>query len=333
MVNVADADTFFTELREQVKALEEFSRPHPLSTGTAVTMLKKYLSESKYHIAHDDLVTREVDGVTRVVTRDSSFDMKSQDMSGISVLNRLRKYEAVSTTLIHMGFVAGQWSDGDQATSWANAIVMLSLGQTDGNTLLWQHLQRYPATLLLYAFGLGTVARERWQTLSAVLNMHILQKYKEDKHVATLTPICALFDKKADSIMQCLPGREKEHTPLNNHVEQLLWEQIGMSFPSKLAFQLAFDKLEVLLAMSYAVVSAQEAVYYDGRTIPGIYGWDEASRKRVFAELRLSLKSEAEASSLVSSGLVGATAAAGLDNLSQLENFVDSLRWRQTTRF
>ncbi len=133
--------------------------------------------------------------------------------------------------------------------------------------------------------------------------------------------------------MQCLPGREKEYTPLNNHVEQLLWEQIGMSFPSKLAFQLAFDKLEVLLAISYAVVSTQEMVSVDGRTTPGIYGWDEASRKHVFAELRLRLKSEAEASSLVSSGLVGATAAAGLDNLSQLEHFIDSLRWRQTTRF
>lgn len=42
---IADADGFFSELGRLVEALEQFSRPHPLSTDAAVASLKGYLAE------------------------------------------------------------------------------------------------------------------------------------------------------------------------------------------------------------------------------------------------------------------------------------------------
>ncbi|WJV25801.1 MULTISPECIES: SIR2 family protein [Pseudomonas] len=323
LVSIDDADTLFSTLSEQVKALEEFSRPHPLSTEAAVATLKKYLSEPKYRIALDDLVAREVESVVKVAAGDA-FDVRSSDTCGQAVLSRLKGYEAASTTLIRMGFVAGQWIEGEQLASWKKALAKLSLRQANSGNTLWLDLQRYPATLLLYAFGLGAVSNDQWCTLSVLLNVPVLGEQREDKRVVEMVPIWALFQMGSD-VMKVLPGRERQYTPLNNHLEELLWKLLGASFPSQMAFQIAFDRLEVLFALSYAIPCIQKEERY--WTLPGAYGWRRANMMRIFAEIRSSLESLGDTSLLVSSGLVGSTAVQGLENLNQLEQFVPQFRW------
>ncbi|WP_277593693.1 SIR2 family protein [Pseudomonas chlororaphis] len=323
LVSIDDADTLFSTLSEQVKALEEFSRPHPLSTEAAVATLKKYLSEPKYRIALDDLVAREVESVVKVAAGDA-FDVRSSDTCGQAVLSRLKGYEAASTTLIRMGFVAGQWIEGEQLASWKKALAKLSLRQANSGNTLWLDLQRYPATLLLYAFGLGAVSNDQWCTLSVLLNVPVLGEQREDKRVVEMVPIWALFQMGSD-VMKVLPGRERQYTPLNNHLEELLWKLLGASFPSQMAFQIAFDRLEVLFALSYAIPCIQKEERY--WTLPGAYGWRRANMMRILAEIRSSLESLGDTSLLVSSGLVGSTAVQGLENLNQLEQFVPQFRW------
>ncbi|MCY1463469.1 hypothetical protein D9M71_813700 [compost metagenome] len=110
-------------------------------------------------------------------------------------------------------------------------------------------------------------------------------------------------------------------------MEELLWKLIGTSFPSKMAFQIAFDRLEVLFALSYAVPCIQKKARY--WTLPGAYCWREENMTRISAELRTSLESLGDTSPFISSGLVGGTAVQGLENLSQLEQFAPTLfLWR-----
>ena len=322
LIATADADTLFGSLAEQIKALEEFSRPHPLSTEAAVATLKKYLSEPKYRIAHHDLVGREIDRLARAI-EDGGFDLHSRDTTGSAMLNRLEKYEAVMTILRNMGFVAGRWSDADQVVPWVSAITRLAHNRTDNGISVWVALQCYPATLLLYSFGLGAVVGERWSALSTVLSGHVLQEHGEDKRLVDLVPIWALL--RRSDVMKLLPGRERQHTPLNNHVAELLWKELGASFPSRSAFELAFDKLEILFALAYAVPGLEKGERY--WTLPGAYGWRETNRMRVVAGLRRELESAADASPMVASGLVGATSSMGLENLQQLEQFIALLRW------
>ncbi|PZP61527.1 MAG: hypothetical protein DI604_30005 [Delftia acidovorans] len=323
LVSIADADTLFGTLGEQVQALEEFSRPHPLSTEVAVATLKKYLSEPKYRIALDDLVAREVDGISKTV-EGGAFDVNSRDTSGAAVLARLQKYEAGSTTLIRMAFVAGQWSERSQLTPWVKAMVKLSQRRANAGVSLWLDLQRYPATLLLYAFGLGAVASARWEALNTLLNVQVQREHREDKRAVELVPIWTLFQRGGD-VMKVLPGRESQYTPLNNHVEVLLWGMFGSSFPSKLAFELAFDRLEILCALAYAVPEIQRSERY--WTLPGAYGWRRNNLERIFAELRKELEALGDVSPLVASGLIGATATQGIENLAQLERLVPEFRW------
>jgi hypothetical protein len=40
MIPIQDAETFFTDLADKVSALEEYSRPHPLSSKLAIATVK-----------------------------------------------------------------------------------------------------------------------------------------------------------------------------------------------------------------------------------------------------------------------------------------------------
>lgn len=323
VIKISDADSFFGVVTEQVKALEEFSRPHPLSTEAAVATLKRYLSESKYRIALDDLVSREVENVA-TATSGTAFDVNAQDTSGSAVLARLKSYEAASATLMRMAFVAGQWSESVQVTPWVKSLAKLSMQRAQGGVVIWLALQRYPATLLLYCFGLGAVAAEQWSALHALFSATVIREHREDKRAVELLPVWALFEQGAD-VMKVLPSRERQHTPLQNHLEELLWPLLSSHFPSEAAFHLAFDKFEVLAALSYAIPAIEKGERY--WTLPGSYGWRRENRQRIFAEIRDSLTILNNNSPLVMSRLVGSTAEHGLRNLGELEQFVPCFRW------
>lgn len=324
LIEISDADSFFYTVSEQVKALEEFSRPHPLSTEAAVATLKRYLSEPKYRIALDDLVSREAENVAAATTG-PAFDVNARDTNGAAILARLKSYEAPSVTLIRMAFVAGQWSEGAQVNPWTKALAKLSLHRAQGGSVIWLDLQRYPATLLLYAFGLGAVATEQWASLHAMFNSAVVRENREDKRAVELVPVWALFQMGAD-VMKSLPERDRQYTPLQNHLEALLLPLFRPHFPSEDAFHVAFDRLEVLAALSYAIPAIEKGERY--WTLPGAYGWRNANRQRIFGEIRSSLQSLGDRSPFVISGIVGKAASHGLENLTQLEKFVPEFRWR-----
>lgn len=324
LIEISDADTFFNTVSEQVKALEEFSRPHPLSTEAAVATLKRYLSEPKYRIALDDLISREAETVA-AATAAPSFDVNSHDVSGPAVLGRLKSYEALSTTLIRMAFTAAQWSEGPQVNPWTKALAKLSQRRAQGGVVIWLDLQRYPATLLLYAFGLGAVATEQWASLHAMFNLPVLRENREDKRAVELVPVWALFQFGGDA-MKVLPERDRQFTPLQNHLEALLLPVFRPHFPTEEAFHVAFDRFEILAALSYAAPAVEKGERY--WALPGSYGWRHDNRQRIFGEIRTSLQSLGERSPFVISGIVGKSAEQGLENLAQLEKFVPEFRWR-----
>ena len=62
-IPITDADEFFSTTQQHVESLQEFARPHPLSTEAAVASLKRYLSESRHRIRLSDLVEGVVERV------------------------------------------------------------------------------------------------------------------------------------------------------------------------------------------------------------------------------------------------------------------------------
>jgi hypothetical protein len=251
--------------------------------------------------------------------------MDSRDVQGPAVLARLQGYEAAAATLMRMAFVAGCWSEGEQLTPWTRAMARLTTRRSSGGVVLWLDLQRYPATLLLYCFGLGAVFAKRWHGLGAMLHVRVENQGREDRRAVEAAPVWALLEQGAD-VMKILPGMDRKRTPLQAHLEALLYPMFKSSFASEEAFHLTFDFLEVLAALCYAAPGVEKAAsrYW---ALPGSYGWRASNRQRILDEIRDNLNSMGNASPFVTTGLAGRTVTVASTNVDELEKFTATLGW------
>ena len=71
VIPIEDADSFFQKVQHKVEAIEEFRKPHPLSTEAAVASLKRFLPDPRHQIRLADFIDETVD---RVIEKTSGAD-------------------------------------------------------------------------------------------------------------------------------------------------------------------------------------------------------------------------------------------------------------------
>lgn len=157
VIPIRDADSFFQSVEQQVRSLEEFSRPHPLSTEAAVASLKRYLSEPRFRIQLADLVNDEVERIIEATSGEKFIVQGGPVPNKVSATARVRAYETACTTILAMAPIGGFWAEEQHYYVWQRALERLSFVELRGGFTLWLELRRYPATLLLYALGLGAI--------------------------------------------------------------------------------------------------------------------------------------------------------------------------------
>ena len=166
VIEISDADRFFTQVNEYVTSVEQFSEPHPLSAEIAVASLKRYLSEPKYRIQFSDLIDNTVQEIVEA-TSEASFMSTGPEPTAESVAQRLRAYDAACSTLTALAVVGGAWAEKEHYPIWLRALERLCRIRTvhgGRHYRVWLGLRRYPATLLLYALGLGAVETNRLES-------------------------------------------------------------------------------------------------------------------------------------------------------------------------
>jgi len=323
---IADADGFFSELGRLVEALEQFSRPHPLSTDAAVASLKGYLAEPKYRIRLADLVGGEVDRVLDA-TATPAFALQGGPAPDTNTFTaRVRAYEAACETLVAMAAVGGYWVEDWHYAMWQTALTRLATRRGDAGYSLWIESQRYPATLLLYALGLGAVeAGERGLLfLGKLFGTTVHREYKEDKTAVELLPAFCLFEHGKEPA-RLLEGMDHRHAPLNDWLHALLQLRFRSLIASESRFTYAFDRLEVLMALSYAYYAERYKGWYS--VPPGCYGYRRDSLDRMVKEMQSSIESLGDKSPYVRSGIFGHSAGKCSAGINAFTAWVRELRW------
>ena len=330
LVTIEDADTFFQAVQQSVESIEEFSRPHPLSTEAAVASLKRYISEPKYRIQLSDLVDKTVDRVVEATSGEAFAVQGGPDPTSESATARVRRYEAACSTLLAMATVGGSWAEAEHYQVWQRALERLGSETSSSGTRFWLRMQRYPSTLLLYALGLGAVENNRLQFLNHMLTVTLRNEYQEDvPAVERLTPFC-LFDGGQE--MRILEGMDKHYAPLNDWIHDALRPYAERIIPGNERYTLAFDKLEILMALSYAHhkgkwsldMNSFEERYW---ATPGAFGYRSKNSNSILQEIGESLSTKQDESPFVTCGIFGATAEDCGRGLTTLEKFIPRLKW------
>ena len=211
---------FFQTVQQQVESLEEFSKPHPLSTEAAVASLKRYIPDPQYRIQLSDLIDNTVERVVEVISGETFSAKDGPEWTTESVTARVRGYEGACSTLLAMALIGGYWAEEEHYTVWQKALERIGSTPSSSGSTLWLELQRYPATLLLYALGLGAVEAERLQFLRRLLTTTLHREHQEDLlAVLMLPPSCFSY---AGREMQILEGMDRRHVPVNDWIHKTL---------------------------------------------------------------------------------------------------------------
>jgi len=249
-VTIANADQFFRELDENVSALETFSITDPLSASVALARLKKYLSADTYKISLSDLISNETERTYRAIT-DSRFSMQTpHNVTGETILKRMQLYEAETGILLALQVCGAHWARQSQQEIFLKSFKRIAdQNGPEAGRVVWLNLRRYPALLLLYGMGLAALANSNYRLLKELLDLDLrIDSYKPDEPTAKTLHNQNVLAIDAQKI---LPGREREHTPLSNHLFQILRDPLREYLPDDGVYDAAFDWLELLFSLAH----------------------------------------------------------------------------------
>lgn len=324
VIKIEDADAFFTDLQQNVTSIEEYSKPHPLSTEAAVVSLKRYMTDPQHRIRLSDFVCETVERVVEAISGEEFVVEGGPAPDRESITTRVRKYEAACETLLAMATVGGFWAEKEHYNVWQRAMQRLCSRQSRSGYEYSIGLQRYPATLLLYALGLSALEADRLQFLGRIFETTIHREHEEDVPAVCMLPPSCYFS-EGGRVMQILEGMDERYAPLNDWIHETLRPYADRILPDKSRYTLVFDRFEILLALGCSHNEDREPEWYWAP--PGSFGFRRDNRVQVFNEIEESLTSKQDQSPYVTSGIFGSTAEDCKDGLTRLKEFIPKLRW------
>lgn len=301
VIPIEGADALFSKLAEMVDVLESLSKPHPLSTVAAVAALKKYLSEDKFRIQLDELVSEETNRLQAAI-EGPIFNNTATTIDGPTLEERVHRYEANSETLIEMAMVAGYWSRESQLKPWLKTVAQLSQRKHDNGLDVLIGFQRYPACLIAYAFGLGAVASDNLIGLGKLLSTKIVRDHTNELFVCDALHPVNMFS-SGTSAVKLLPKKERHHLPLNSWIEDF-FSPLGRSlFQSNQEYLDGLDKLEFLWTLAVARKMRPSTSFF---WVPfGNFIYRHGRYEQLQKEILQSLTSHGEDSPYVKSSIFG----------------------------
>ena len=298
VLSIQDADSFFSQLRDQVEALAQTHRENPRSIELLVNTTKRFLSRPEFRIQLEDLLAAEVHALFDKL--DALAFAMDVPFSAEEFKSRLDGYQGATESLARMLGVLGRWGTGDDLVRVVEIIRSAQRHadqQKAGNTV-WRYLSSYPALLLVTHYGVGLVQARRWPELHEFLSEPINNR----QDGGTTRIVEKLFLQWWDGyhrreLWQSLAGLKQDPTPLSEHIFQLI-QSWGQSFVGVGDVEDLYETWEILGSLAfgekYSLAEFQAAERSSGvhdrylHTPVGRSVWHRQSRERIFERMQLA---------------------------------------------
>lgn len=170
---IKGADDLFTELHEQVGALEQSNTSRRLNYDVMMSRAKKYLSSEQYNIDYSDLMEKfGTEAYDKIMAKANyNFTITQEQFSAYFELH----HNAVKP-LIDIAILAARWGKAYHIEAFGDILVKLCTKPIkSGDSYIdgTQYLHALGATLLLNAIGLACVKYERYTELTKILKLSV----------------------------------------------------------------------------------------------------------------------------------------------------------------
>lgn len=172
IMRIKGADDLFTELHEQVVALER-NTSRLLNYDVMMSRVKKYLSSEQYNIDYSDLIEKlGTEAYDKIIAKANyNFTITPEQFSAYFELH----YNAVKP-LIDIVILASRWGKAHHIEAFGDILIKLCMkplknGEITNDATKYLHV--FGATLLLNTIGIACVKYERFTELNKILSISV----------------------------------------------------------------------------------------------------------------------------------------------------------------
>jgi hypothetical protein len=249
-VPIEDADSFFDDLVESVAAIAA-ARPEPSAVSQA--RLKLLMADTTHRIQLQDAV---MEAIERLIAATSVEFFPTSGMATEDVVavfgERLKSIETLSEEVVGLLSTLAYYADTDAHDQLLlKALTRLGSRKTKGDGFdILIPLQRYHATLSLYAAGIASIAAERLVAVATALaTVAGMDETMVKAHGIGwwLAPLVVIDETALRSVD---PDLSKRRTAVSDYVYELLSEALSPLIRSRDELEGFFDDFEYLMGLA-----------------------------------------------------------------------------------
>ena len=190
-----------------------------------VGITKEYISDDKYRIKLDDLAVQHIKKV-KSLTTDSHFPMDAPSKTDEEFLekfsNRLDQYESLAHDLQVIITLLAHWGSSLHIPTIRKIMARMSeWPKHQRGAVVWLNLRWYPAVLFMYSGGIGAIAADNYENLSAIFNTNSGSVSTHDETDAIIIETNEALSEIAEFFKR-LPGHERQYVPKSEYLFKIL---------------------------------------------------------------------------------------------------------------
>lgn len=189
-----------------------------------------------------------------------------EPFSGEELARRVGALESLTEPLARAAAVWAYWLNSSDTRLMPNIVARLANApERSAGLMPWLNLRVYPALLTMYTTGIAAVIGQREHLLAGLLASRRAREHQDWKPTVLVIQPEAVIE---HNIAKLLPGLERNHTPLSDHLVATVRPWLSDMEPDEPAFERAFDRFEYLLGL----------VMFDLRRDSPLGGWAPVGR-------------------------------------------------------
>ncbi len=302
LIKISDADSFFSELYEDILALETNSHQHPLSPKVALARLKKYVVKEEHIISIHELLS-SISNESFEAIKSIPFPYPNKDTMN-EVLNSYLQNLETLTLLLAEGVY---WAKSYHDKIWIDLIK--KAGDIDhklnrSHFSVWSDIQYLPCLVSRYVVGIAAVSNRNFNLLGSLLKIELHERYDSKNILEKTNPWDVIESEQLNNMLG-----QNYHTPMSELLHKYTRPFFKQVIPIDKEFDKTFDYYELICA----IVFVKNSTNNDKGWGPiGRFGY----RDRKILQKKLDLANEEQESfELISSGI--------FDSYNELEKTVN----------
>lgn len=247
ILEIKDANNFFSEILEKVDALESLDNADPLNKDIAVTRLKKYIAKDEGKILLHDLLVNEQENVYKSIFSITDYSLREYPQ----LLKRLNYYEESIDMILALVINGVYWSNPKNEQYFVNILSRLSEPPKNNGSSndLCVNCHYYPALLLFYAMGVVAVKTERFSLLNKLFRIKISEENSDySRKIYFIDRVNSDFIDN-DYFKKIIDRNFR--TPISTYVNQKLRPLLSHIIYTETEFNETFEIFEYLTSLNY----------------------------------------------------------------------------------